>query len=182
MRSYRNRREFVGGGAARRGCEATATHSDGHGDLQHRRASPDRREQPSNPKRVLFRRIPPATAKPPARRCRSRWRRSHRSGCSPGVNIKNGVQLAVDQHNAANPLPCPAEDFDTEGIRRRRPRSLRRSSTTHRFSTGRSGVLGETKGHRGHLQSGRAGRGHRIGDQRHPLRGGVEDLLPWPGE
>lgn len=52
-----------------------------------------------------------------------------------GINIVNGAQLAVDQHNKANPdCKITLKRFDTEETRRRPPRSPRRSPTTTRSS------------------------------------------------
>ena len=74
---------------------------------------------------------------------------SHRSGCSPRVNIKNGA-VAVDQHNAANPgCRVQLKTFDTEGIREGdqvAPPDRRRRIGSR---TGRSGVLGRDQGHQG---------------------------------
>ena len=61
--------------------------------------------------------IPPATARRSARRCPWRWR-ARSTGPTPqlGINIKNGIQLAVDKHNAANPgCQVQLKTFDTEG-------------------------------------------------------------------
>lgn len=52
-----------------------------------------------------------------------------------GINIKNGVQMAIDKHNAAN-AQCQVQlkAFDTEGDPRRPPVSHRRSSTSRSSS------------------------------------------------
>ncbi len=70
-----------------------------------------------NRPRVLTPPIPPATARRSARRCPWRWR-ARSTGPTPqlGINIKNGIQLAVDKHNAANPgCQVQLKTFDTEG-------------------------------------------------------------------
>ena len=60
-----------------------------------------------------------------------------------GINIKNGIQLAVDKHNAANP-GCQIElkTFDTEGgtAEGHRDRAADHRRRRH-HRTGRSGVL-----------------------------------------
>ena len=53
-----------------------------------------------------------------------------------GINIKNGVQLAIDKHNAANPgCQVAVEAPSTPRVTRRRPPPSRRRSSTTRPSS-----------------------------------------------
>ena len=86
-----------------------------------------------------------------------------------GINIKNGVQLAIDKHNAANPgCQVQLKPFDTEGDPQKATADRaadRRRPVHHR--PGRPGVLRRDQGHRRRLRPGRTGRRHGVGDEPH---------------
>ena len=101
-----------------------------------------------------------------------------------GINIKNGVQLAVDKHNAANP-GCQVQ-LKTVRHRGRPAEGHADRAADHQRRVhdrpGRARLLRRDQRHRPRVQPGRPGRGHRVGHQRDAVGEGVADLLPWPGQ
>ncbi len=101
-----------------------------------------------------------------------------------GINIKNGVQLALDKHNAANP-GCQIElrTFDTEGDPQKAtaiaPQIVDDASIIGLVGPAFSG---ETKATGGVFDQAGLRVGHRIGDQRDAVGTGLEDVLPRPGQ
>ena len=101
-----------------------------------------------------------------------------------GINIKNGVQLAIDKHNAANPgCQVQLKPFDTEGDPQKAT-AIAPQIVDDQYTIGLVGPAfsGETKATGDRVRSGGPGRHDRVGDQPHAERERLEDVLPRPGQ
>ena len=101
-----------------------------------------------------------------------------------GINIKNGVQMAIDKHNAANPgCQVQLKPFDTEGDPQKAT-AIAPQIVDDQYTIGLVGPAfsGETKATGDRVRPGRPCRHHRVGDQPHAQRERLEDVLPWPGQ
>ena len=97
-----------------------------------------------------------------------------------GINIKDGVQLAIDKHNAANPgCQVQLKPFDTEGDPQKAT-AIAPQIFDCQYTIGLVGprVLGRDQGHRHRLRPGRPGGCHGVRDQPHTQPERLEDLLP----
>ena len=101
-----------------------------------------------------------------------------------GINIKNGVQLAIDKHNAANPgCQVQLKPFDTEGDPQKAT-AIAPQIVDDQYTIGLVGPAfsGETKATGDRVRPGRPGRRDGVGDQPDAQRERLEDVLPRPGQ
>ena len=101
-----------------------------------------------------------------------------------GINIKNGVQLAIDKHNAANPgCQVQLKPFDTEGDPQKAT-AIAPQIVDDQYTIGLVGPAfsGETKATGDRVRSGGPGRHHRVGHQPHaePRTAGRRSSAAWP--
>ena len=101
-----------------------------------------------------------------------------------GINIKNGVQLAIDKHNAANPgCQVQLKPFDTEGDPQKAT-AIAPQIVDDQYTIGLVGPAfsGETKATGGVFAQAGLVADHGVGDQPHAQRERLEDVLPRPGQ
>ena len=101
-----------------------------------------------------------------------------------GINIKNGVQLAIDKHNAANPgCQIQLKPFDTEGDPQKAT-AIAPQIVDDQYTIGLVGPAfsGETKATGGVFDQAGLVAADRVGDQPDADRERLEDVLPRPGQ